>query len=135
MNIKNSQCSNYINGESPSDMDTPVLDDCNNASDIKGKIGEKLAKAIDHLPLSYELATIKCDVEVESDLDTFKVQEPNKDELIALYGECEFRRWLAELLDNPKDAEIHAPEGPLSEYFLSADGDKEHRFPWPFLRR
>ena len=61
--------------------------------------------ALDHLPLSYELATIKCDVEVESDLDTFKVQEPNKDELIALYGECEFRRWLAELLDNPKDAE------------------------------
>ena len=78
-----------------------------NAADIKGKIGEKLAKAIDHLPLSYELATIKCDVEVESDLDTFKLQTPNKDELIALYGECEFRRWLAELLDNPKDADTH----------------------------
>ena len=77
------------------------------ASEIKGKIGEKLAAALDHLPLSYELATIKCDVEVESDLDTFKLQEPNKDELIALYGECEFRRWLAELLDNPKDAETH----------------------------
>ena len=80
-----------------------------NAGDIKGKIGEKLANALDHLPLSYELATIKCDVEVESDLDTFKVQEPNKDELIALYGECEFRRWLAELLDNPKDAEKALP--------------------------
>ena len=78
-----------------------------NASEIKGKIGEKLAAALDHLPLSYQLATIKCDVEVESDLDTFKLQEPNKDELIALYGECEFRRWLAELLDNPKDTETH----------------------------
>jgi DNA polymerase-1 len=78
-----------------------------NAGEIKGKIGEKLANALDHLPLSYELATIKCDVEVESDLDTFKLQEPNKDELIALYGECEFRRWLAELLDNPSDAQTH----------------------------
>ncbi|WP_462174729.1 DNA polymerase I [Pseudoalteromonas gelatinilytica] len=77
------------------------------AGEIKGKIGEKLAAALDHLPLSYELATIKCDVEVESDLETFKLQEPNRDELIALYGECEFRRWLAELLDNPKDADTH----------------------------
>jgi DNA polymerase-1 len=77
-----------------------VLD---HADEIKGKIGEKLANAVAHLPLSYELATIKCDVEVESDLDTFNLQEPNKDELIALYGECEFRRWLAEILDNPKD--------------------------------
>ena len=81
-----------------------VLD---HADEIKGKIGEKLAAAVAHLPLSYELATIKCDVEVESDLDTFKLQEPNRDELIALYGECEFRRWLAELLDNPKDTDTH----------------------------
>ncbi|WP_404342311.1 DNA polymerase I [Pseudoalteromonas mariniglutinosa] len=77
------------------------------ANEIKGKIGEKLAAAVAHLPLSYELATIKCDVEVESDLETFKLQEPDRDELIALYGECEFRRWLAELLDNPKDADTH----------------------------
>lgn len=81
-----------------------VLD---HAGEIKGKIGEKLAAAVAHLPLSYELATIKCDVEVESDLDTFRLQPPNSDELIALYGECEFRRWLAELLDNPKDAQAH----------------------------
>ena len=73
-----------------------------NADSVKGKIGEKLRAALAHLPLSYELATIKLDVEVDADLELLKIQEANSDELIKLYGACEFRRWLAELLDaNP----------------------------------
>ncbi|CCQ12659.1 DNA polymerase I [Pseudoalteromonas luteoviolacea B = ATCC 29581] len=69
------------------------------AHEIKGKIGEKLQRAVPHLPLSYELATIKLDVDVESDLEKLALQAQDNDALIELYGECEFKRWLAELLD------------------------------------
>ncbi len=71
-----------------------------NAKNIKGKIGEKLGAAIEHLPLSYELATIKLDVDVESDLDLLKIQATDTDQLIKLYGECEFKRWLSALLES-----------------------------------
>ncbi len=77
------------------------------ADEIKGKIGEKLRNAVSQLPLSYELATIKLDVELESDLETLKLLEPDTDALIKLYGECEFRRWLAELLDKGTDTDTH----------------------------
>ncbi|MBS3799138.1 DNA polymerase I [Pseudoalteromonas sp. BDTF-M6] len=77
------------------------------ADEIKGKIGEKLRNAVGQLPLSYELATIKLDVELESDLETLKLLEPDTDALIKLYGECEFRRWLAELLDKGTDTDTH----------------------------
>lgn len=70
-----------------------------NAHEIKGKIGEKLANALNHLPLSYELATIKLDVELDTELEKLKLQQADKDKLIELYGACEFRRWLGELLD------------------------------------
>jgi len=76
---------------------TGVID---NAKSIKGKIGEKLTAAIPHLPLSYELATIKLDVELDEDLDSLKIVAPDKDQLIQYYAESEFRRWITELLKN-----------------------------------
>ncbi|MBQ4813441.1 DNA polymerase I [Pseudoalteromonas luteoviolacea] len=62
-------------------------------------MAKKLEEHKDQLHLSYELATIKLDCEVEQDLETFKIQEVDKDRLVELYGQCEFKRWLAELLD------------------------------------
>lgn len=62
-------------------------------------MSKKLEDNKEQLRLSYELATIKLDVEVEQNLDSFEVAAPNTDELIKLYGECEFKRWLSELLD------------------------------------
>ncbi|MDJ0872645.1 MAG: 5'-3' exonuclease H3TH domain-containing protein, partial [Gammaproteobacteria bacterium] len=35
-----------------------------NAAEIKGKVGEKLRSSLEHLPLSRDLVTIKCDVDV-----------------------------------------------------------------------
>lgn len=61
------------------------------------------AKIIDNaemLKLSYELATIKTDVELEQDWHELAIQPANRDELIKCYGEMEFKRWLAEVLDN-----------------------------------
>lgn len=75
-----------------------------NAQDVKGKIGEKLRAAIDSLPLSYELATIKCDVDLDFSIDLLKQGEKNHTELKKLYQELNFKTWLDELEDEPSIA-------------------------------
>ncbi|MEC4725892.1 DNA polymerase I [Shewanella sp. D64] len=60
----------------------------------------KLAEHGDMLKLSYELATIKLDVEMEQNWKELTITPANKDDLIKYYGEMEFKRWLAEVLDN-----------------------------------
>ncbi len=61
---------------------------------------KKIRENADDLKLSYELATIKTDVELEQTWQELQCQPANKDELIKCYGEMEFKRWLAELLDS-----------------------------------
>lgn len=64
------------------------------------------AKIIEHadmLKLSYELATIKLDVDLDQDWHQLSISPADKDELIKCYGEMEFKRWLAEVLDNKSD--------------------------------
>lgn len=68
-----------------------------NADAIKGKIGENLRAAIDFLPLSYELATIKCDVELEQNITDIETQPADKDALLAAFTEYEFKSWVEEL--------------------------------------
>ncbi|GIU42939.1 DNA polymerase I [Shewanella colwelliana] len=58
----------------------------------------KIAEHGDMLKLSYELATIKLDVELEQDWHQLTITPADKDELIKCYGEMEFKRWLAEVL-------------------------------------
>ncbi|MBW8186134.1 DNA polymerase I [Shewanella nanhaiensis] len=60
----------------------------------------KLAEHGEMLKLSYELATIKLDVEMEQDWKELVIAPANKDDLVKYYGEMEFKRWLAEVLDN-----------------------------------
>ena len=67
------------------------------APNMKGKIGEHLRNAVDHLPLSYELATIKCDVELDQKLEDIQHNPVDKDKLLALFQECEFKTWIKEL--------------------------------------
>ncbi len=71
----------------------------NNAEKIKGKIGEKLRAHLDQIPLSQRLATIKCDVEMELSPNQLIQKTPNQETLINLYSELEFKRWLAETID------------------------------------
>ncbi|WP_153915081.1 DNA polymerase I [Shewanella sp. TC10] len=52
------------------------------------------------LQLSYDLATIKTDVEWDDDWTPLEIKPQDRDELIKLFGEMEFKRWLAEVLDN-----------------------------------
>ena len=51
------------------------------------------------LKLSYELATIKTDVELTHPWQELEKKPENKDELIQCFTEMEFKRWLADVLD------------------------------------
>ncbi len=67
------------------------------APGMTGKIGEHLRNALGHLPLSYQLATIKCDVELEQTLAEIQPKPVDKEALLALFQECEFKTWVKEL--------------------------------------
>ncbi|MEN5018330.1 DNA polymerase I [Erwinia sp. Eh17-17] len=47
--------------------------------------------------LSYQLATIKTDVELELTCDKLTVEEPAVEELLALFKHYEFKRWIVDL--------------------------------------
>ena len=68
-----------------------------NADQVKGKVGENLRSALDQLPLSYELATIKTDVELEQSLDEIEVKPVDEAELLKLFTHYEFKTWSKEL--------------------------------------
>ena len=62
-------------------------------------MAKKLLDNKENAMLSYQLATIKLDVELEETPDSLIKTTPNKDELIKLYGQLVFKSWLNELLD------------------------------------
>ena len=67
-----------------------------NADNVKGKVGEHLRNALSHLPLSYELATIKLDVDLPENVKDIKPTEVDFDKLIALSSQFELKRLLTE---------------------------------------
>ena len=68
-----------------------------NADNVKGKIGEHLRDALAQLPLSYLLATIKCDVELAQRVEQLQPTEPDIEVLTTLYQAFELKRLLADL--------------------------------------
>jgi len=81
-----------------------------NADAVKGKVGEYLRESLAHLPLSYELATIKLDVVLDEDIKEMHPRAPDKAALKTLYTEYEFRQWNEELADG-----IEAPASSSTE--------------------
>ncbi|MDO8826466.1 DNA polymerase I [Methylophaga sp.] len=74
------------------------------ADEVKGKLGEKLRAAVDDLPLSYLLATIKMDVELDFTPETLDMQPADNTKLAELYRRYEFKSWLQELNSAPVTA-------------------------------
>ena len=70
------------------------------ADEIGGKIGEKLRNALDFLPLSQALTTIKLDVELEQSLDQMAPKPVDQAALLALYEDLEFRSWANVLIQD-----------------------------------
>ena len=77
------------------------------AGEIGGKVGENLRECVDRLPLSRELVTIKCDVDLDVGPEGLARSEPDASRLRELYSDLEFKTWLSEILES---AELE-PEG------------------------
>ncbi len=67
------------------------------ADEIKGKVGESLRDNLEQLPLSRELTTIKCDVELDVSAETLAMTEPDTETLREMYERFEFKGWRDEL--------------------------------------
>ncbi|MDD9893082.1 MAG: DNA polymerase I [Gammaproteobacteria bacterium] len=76
------------------------------APDMGGKIGEHLRGALEQLPLSYALATIKLDVELPELEGLCQQTEPEWEKLVDLYKEMEFKTWLREALEASQGDEL-----------------------------
>lgn len=73
-------------------------------------MAKKLLENKENADLSYLLATIKLDVELDCQPQDLCKAEPNKDELMKLFGELTFKSWLNELLEGG-DGKIAAVDG------------------------
>ncbi len=69
------------------------------ADEVGGKIGEYLRSALDQLPLSRELATIRLDLELDQQPQLLKREEADTPALIEKLKRHEFNSWLQELDD------------------------------------
>lgn len=68
-----------------------------NAGAIGGKVGEYLREFIPQIPLSQDLVTIRCELDVEPPLAELKASPPDRPALVEIYTELQFKKWLAEL--------------------------------------
>ena len=80
-----------------------------NADQVKGKIGENLRNSLEFLPLSQQLATIKCDVELPFTPEQLKLEAPDKPALRELFKEMEFKTWLRQV-EEGTDEQTTEPE-------------------------
>ncbi len=95
-----------------------LQDIMDNADKFKGKIGENLRNSLEHLPLSYDLATIDCELELEAGLQDLVLQSPDKERLKELYSELEFNSWLRQLNEGNDDS---SPESTETVAVVSGD--------------
>jgi DNA polymerase-1 len=68
-----------------------------NADKFGGKVGENLREAIDWLPTTRSLVTLKQDLDLDVSLDALVYKETDKDSLAVLFEKLNFRTWLTEL--------------------------------------
>jgi len=77
----------------------------------------KLQEHRDAAFLSYELATIKLDVPLDIEVDALVCGEPDREALLALYAEMEFKSWVADVQRDAAKAgtEIAPAEEPVEK--------------------
>ena len=79
------------------------------ADEFKGKVGEYLRDTLEQLPLSKELVTIKCDVELDLTPDKLLMGKVDKEVLRENFSRFEFKTWLTQIID-AKDGEAVVEE-------------------------
>jgi DNA polymerase-1 len=78
------------------------------AQDIGGVVGENLRRALDWLPQARTLVTVKCDCDLDSQMESIETtltqSAEDKQALLAFFNKMGFRSWLREL-----NSELAAP--------------------------
>jgi len=97
-------------------------------------LSKKMEDNKDMAFLSYQLATIKCDVELDFDSTTLSNSPRNKEELKEWFSKLEFKTWLKEL-DKPtadEEGSAEAEEAKVEAVEISYETvlDKEHFAIW-----
>ena len=83
------------------------------ADEVQGKMGEKLRETAPKLPLSYELATIKLDVDLEGDTpNNLIAQGIQYETLLGLFQHLEFKTWTYELVQKNNSGNMAATAAP-----------------------
>ncbi len=80
------------------------------------KMPEKLEAEKDNALLSYELATIKCDVDLPQSIDSLRNKAPDKAKLLELFTEMEFKGWVDALYSNDTDNDQLEPAAIETNY-------------------
>ncbi len=70
------------------------------SEEVGGKVGENLRSVLDQLPLSQDLVTIRCDLDLGVALSDLQLRDTDSDTLVTLYRDLGFNRWLSELLED-----------------------------------
>lgn len=89
---------------------------------LKGKLKEKIENNKDKAILSKQLATIHCEVPVALDEEKLKLGDPNKEALVELFTELEFRRIAQQVLGEEIPAAVAAvkPNGQMDMFGTAA---------------
>ena len=100
-------------------------------------MAKKMADYEEQARLSYELATIKLDVEMDFSPETLAPTEPDNEQLAELFAEYEFKRWLNEVSATAaaESAEAQTEEATVSTSDISHDAyetifDEAHFTKW-----
>ncbi|MCK5813043.1 MAG: DNA polymerase I [Cocleimonas sp.] len=71
-----------------------------NADKFKGKVGEYLRESLTFLPLSYQLVTIDCDLDLDCSPESLSFSKVNTQRLVALYQQYGLRTRLKKLQES-----------------------------------
>ncbi|WP_281615885.1 DNA polymerase I [Flammeovirga sp. SubArs3] len=91
-----------------------------NVDKLKGKLKERVQDNKEQAILSKELATIKLDVPVVFDEEALKVQEPNKEELVKIFNDLEFKTLLQRVFPGEKPKKVAPKPGEQTSLFGGA---------------
>lgn len=80
-----------------------------NTDKLKGALKTKVEENREKIEFSRFLATIKTDVSIELEEDKLLKKEPDKEQLLALFTELEFRSFINKLLDNEQSVTSAKP--------------------------
>jgi len=97
------------------------------ADEIPGKIGDNLRASLAQLPLSKQLTTIKCDLDLPYHIDDLKQRPMDKAELKSLLSDLGFSSWL-KVLDSETTAVSPASQSSNANDaapVVAAQGDEE----------